>query len=374
MEKNNRRPTRLIFSFMFIASLIILYKILDNFSDIKNMLTGFLSIISPVLVGIFISYILYIPCKKLEKTYDKSKIKFISNKSRILSVFSTYLLVVLVITLVVQFVFPILYINIVDLINSIPAFYNYVIESTKNIPENSFLNSLEVQEGLYEFFNKYLTEFVNMENLGQYAKNVFGIVTSLFRVFVSIVVSIYVLLERRSILNFLDKLSSSLLEKNVYEKGKKYFNKANEIFFTFIGSKCLDSIINGIVVTILLLLFNVKYALLLGIMSGLFNLIPYFGSIVACVIISIITIFTGGLPKAATVLLVLIIFQQTDANIIEPRIMKSSLKISPLLVIFSVMVGGAYFGIIGMFLGVPVITILKVILIDCIESKQNSKE
>ena len=116
-------------------------------------------------------------------------------------------------------------------------------------------------------------------------------------------------------------------------------------------------------------ILNVKYAVLLGFMIGLANIIPYFGAIIAIVIATIITFFTGGLSQAIWMVIVVTILQQIDANVINPKIVGDSLKISPLLVIFAVTLGGAYFGVIGMFLAVPVVAVLKLIIDDFIEWK-----
>jgi len=370
MNKDNKQLAKWIVLFVFIALLIVLYKTLDNFGAVKDSFNNFIKVISPFPIGVLIAYLLYMPCRNLEEIFNRSKAKFVKNKSRVLSIFAVYILVIFIITLFFRFVIPILYENIVELINNVPTYYGYIIDEINNIPEDSVLNDFGIIEGANDFFNKYLKDAIDLEHVLQYAKNMLAVMTNLFKTIISIIVSIYLLIERKSIFDFLDRLSSSLFEKKKHENIKRYFQKINEIFFTFIGSKVLDSIINGMVVTILLLLFNVKYAILLGIMAGVFNLVPYFGSIVACSLIALITIFTGGIGKALTLLVVLIIFQQMDANIIEPRIMRSSLKISPILVIFSVMVGGAYFGVVGMFLGVPIITALKMILLDWVSARQ----
>ena len=121
-------------------------------------------------------------------------------------------------------------------------------------------------------------------------------------------------------------------------------------------------------------LLGVKYAVLLGFIIGLLNIIPYFGAIVGVIIAIIITIFTGGLGQALWMALIVIVLQQIDANIINPKILGTSLNLSPILVIFAVTVGGTYFGVIGMFLGVPVIAFLKLILQDFISIKLKNKE
>ena len=123
-----------------------------------------------------------------------------------------------------------------------------------------------------------------------------------------------------------------------------------------------------------MLILKVKYAPLIGFTIGLFNMIPYIGAIVAVGIGIFITFITGGLGKALAMAIVVIILQQIDANIINPKIIGSSLEISPLLVIFSITVGGAYFGILGMFLAVPIAVVIRTILLDWIDSKNEKNE
>ena len=121
-------------------------------------------------------------------------------------------------------------------------------------------------------------------------------------------------------------------------------------------------------------IIHVKYAVLLGFFIGILNLIPYFGAIVGVIIAAIITLLTGGLNQAITMLILVTILQQIDANIINPKITGKSVKISPLLVIFAVTVGGSYFGAWGMFLGVPVIAIIRMMIVDFIDYKNRLKE
>ena len=104
-------------------------------------------------------------------------------------------------------------------------------------------------------------------------------------------------------------------------------------------------------------------------MSGILNIIPYFGAIIAIAIASVITLFTGGLEQALVMLIVTIILQQIDSNIINPYILGEGLKVNPILVIFAVTIGGAYFGILGMFLAVPIFAIIKVMIEDYIDYK-----
>ena len=205
-------------------------------------------------------------------------------------------------------------------------------------------------------------------------KGILSVFSSVINIFVAIVVSVYLLIERGEIVSFVKKLAGAMFKKRTFKNLGKYFNSTNQIFFKFLSSQFLDAIIIGILATIAMSIMGVKYAPLLGFIIGLFNMIPYFGAIIAVCISVLITIITGGLSQAIWMAIVVIILQQIDANIINPKILGNSLKISPLLVIVAVTLGGAYFGVIGMFLAVPIAAALKIIVLDYIEFKSKKRE
>ena len=118
-----------------------------------------------------------------------------------------------------------------------------------------------------------------------------------------------------------------------------------------------------------LLALKVKYAVLLGFLIGLFNLIPFFGALTAGIVATMLTLVTGGPKLAFKTVVLIIILQQIDANIIQPKIVGQNLKISRILVLLSTTLGGAYFGIWGMFFGVPVLTTIKTIIDNITDNK-----
>ena len=208
-----------------------------------------------------------------------------------------------------------------------------------------------------------------MNRILEYLSSAISAVIGVFDVVIAIIVSIYVLAERTKILTFGKKFMAAIFKERTYKNIDKYYNHSNSIFFKFIASQFLDGVIIGIATTIAMTLMGVRYAPLLGFLIGLFNMIPYIGAIIAVAIAALITLITGGLYQTIWMLIVVIILQQIDANIINPRIIGHSLKISPLLVIFATSVGGTYFGILGMFLSVPIIAVIKIITEDYIDYK-----
>lgn len=374
MGKENKIWTKWLYWFSLAVAVVFVYKTLDNFNEISDFIKKLLGVVMPFLMGILIAYILYLPCRKLENWFSKRKLKLITKHKRGISIFAIYIIALLLIILIINFVLPAISRSIMDLITNLPSYYNDTKEAVSALPQDSILNKINASQMIENLQKINLEQFFNMEAIGRYAKGVINIATSLFDCFVSVIVSVYILLERKQILKFFGSLASAIFKTKTYKTIEKYFYKTNEVFFTFLSSQLLDAIVVAILTSIAMLILDVKYAVLLGAMIGIFNLIPYLGAIIAVVIAVIITIFTGGLAQAVWVAVIVTILQQIDANIINPRITGNSLKISPLLVIFAVTFGGAYFGILGMFLAVPIATIIRLFLLDYIDYKNIIKK
>ncbi len=375
---NNKEWKRWLFWFSFAVATVIVYKTIDSVIEIFTVIGDFFRMLMPFLMAVLTAYILYIPCKSTENVFKKTKLKIINKHSRGLSVLCIYLVVILLIFIIINFILPSLSSSIKDLANNIPSYYNSAIDYFNNLDEESLLYKLNIKEYMSSIqdvkIEKEIIKWISFDNISSYIKGIMGATNVVFDAFVTIVVSIYMLLERNDIKSFLQNLSKAVFDKKTNEAISGYYKKTNSIFFSFITSQILDAFVIGIIMSITLSIMKVKYAVLLGFIIGLFNIIPYFGAIVAVVITVIITIFTGGFMQAIWVAVATIVLQQIDANIINPKILGSSLNLSPILVIFAVTFGGKYFGILGMFLGVPVIAFLKVIIMDFIKFKNNKKD
>lgn len=362
-----------LYWFVLAVAVIVVYKALGDFSGVKNVVTKFFEIMAPFFSGVFIAYLLYLPCRKFEGAFKKCKLKFISKRARTLGIFAVYLIIFLIILILMNFIIPVVAESITDLVNNIQHYFELAIQKYNDLPENSWLKGDIVNDAIKSIQGIDIKQYFQVDKVLSYIENAISAVTSLFDIFVAVVVSVYILAERSKIIKFLKRLSEALFKERTYKNLDKYFDNSNEIFFKFIASQFLDAVIVGILVTIALTIMQVKYAPLLGFLIGIFNMIPYFGAIIACVIAAIITLITGGLSKTIWMIIVVIILQQIDANIINPKIIGQSLKISPLLVIFAVTVGGAYFGILGMFLAVPAIAVIKILVEDYVEYKLSKK-
>ena len=340
---------------------------------IIGLIAKFFNALTPFFAGILMAYLLYIPCERVENLLKKSKLKLVSKKARSFSILIVYILVVILIAIAINFIVPVLVESITSFVTNIQGYFENTIIRFNELPEDSWIKSDTVKDIISNIQGVDLKQYFNLDSIAKYLKNALGFATSIFDIFVTIIVSIYALAERNQIVGFLKDFLSALFKNKQKRDIQKYFNNTNVIFSKFIGAQILDAIIVGILSTIVMSIMHIEYAVLLGFMIGLFNIIPYFGAIIAIAISAIITLMTGGLPQALWMLIIVIIIQQIDANIINPKILGGSLEISPLLVIFSVTVGGAYFGVVGMFLAVPIAAVAKIWVEDYIKFRKEAE-
>ena len=364
---NNRRKNnnRLIYFLLFIIFIILVYKSFDNFSEI------FFGIIAPFILGIIIAYLFYAPCRGIENLLKK--VKFLKKPARILSIIIVYLIVIALLVLLVNIVFPAISKSLVELGSNLPTYYKSAMQYVDNMQDNSIVNKEDIKNIINNLQQIDIVAMFSVDNIINYIKGAVGIANAIFNIFVTVIMSIYILLDRTRIMNFIEKFNRAIFKEDTSKKVNSYIIKANNVFLKFISSQVLDGIIVGIIVSIVLAIMKVKYAVLLGFLIGLFNIIPFFGAIAGVAIAGIITIFTGGFSKAIWMLIIVIILQQIDANIINPKIVGKALKISPILVIFAVTLFGAYFGVIGMFLAVPITAVIKIMIDDYIDYKNKDK-
>jgi len=371
MNKENFERAKWIPICLIAVLLMIIYKTIDNLTQITTEISRFLWVVSPLLFGVLFAYFLYIPHLKIESLFRKSKVRFVSNRARGFSTISVFLLLIMIVSFIIAVIIPMIITSIIDLANSIPIYVNSILDFFDDIPADSFWYGMNIADNLREATANILNEQLSFGAIEQFARGIISFAGGMFNILLGLVISLYILLEREKITEFFRRLSNAVIKKErARSRLTKYLGQINKVLFTFIASKGLDSIINLVAVTTILLIFRVPHAPLLGLLAGMFNFIPYLGSLIAVFLITTITLITGGVEKALIVLIPLLIFQQLDGNFIEPRIMKSSLKISPILVIIAVVVGGAYFGIFGMFLAVPIAVIIKQILIEYVSHSE----
>ncbi len=354
-----------IIRFLFLMAVILGYKFISNYQIIVNTLRNFFNVLSPFIMGFILAYLLNGAQNRIEKLCQKIRNPFIKKRSRGISILILYLCAIYLIFIALNYLVPLIINNVIDLLTLLPTFYNYLIDLATNLEDQGVIEFIRLEELLTNLTADYSPDKLLLQwtqaltSLGAFTKGLSSLVLNFF---LSVIISIYTLLFKDSILDFIGKLSSKVMSETVFNSSRRWIQTTNQIFYKFISSQFIDACIVGVSASIVLLLMNVKFAITLGLLLGICNMIPYFGSIFASVVTAIITFFTGGLSHAVSVLFALIVLQQIDGNIIGPRIMSGALNLNPIIIIISITIGGAYLGILGMFLAVPIAAILKIIV------------
>ncbi len=352
---------------LFAFSVVAFAIIFANLGVATSFINTIISALMPFIVGVILAYVLYLPERNIEKVLSKTKKDGFFNKhKRVLSIIMIYVVVALVVYGFIKIISPVVSDSVGEFVKNVPDYYN-------KLEDIEILNN-EIGDYLVDQLNKIdISSILSIDNIFMYIKSTIGVAKEIFSVFVAIIVSIYLLSGRREILAFWNKQAKAHLSKDKYSKVCKYTKEINNVLANYLSGQILDSIVVGILATIALSILDVKYAVLLGMIIGISNLIPFFGAIFGIGFALVIIALTGGIKTVLIAGVIVLVLQQVDANIINPKITSSQVDISPLLTIVSITLGGAIFGVLGMFLAVPVTAIIKMIMEDSANEKLKVK-
>ncbi|MEG2570770.1 MAG: AI-2E family transporter, partial [Clostridia bacterium] len=188
-----------------------------------------------------------------------------------------------------------------------------------------------------------------------------SITHTLINFFVGIIIAIYLWLSKETFLAQVKKLASAFLPKNLVDYTTVLIHDCNKIFSGFISGKILDSLIIGVLCYIGLLLLNIPYALLISVIVGVTNVIPYFGPFIGAIPSAILLLMVDPM-KALWFCIFILVLQQIDGNVIGPKILGDSTGLPAFWVIFSVTVFGGLFGFTGMLIGVPLFAVIYMLI------------
>lgn len=362
-----------IIAFVFAVAVIAVYKTFDNFYKVAEVIGSIVKSLTPFVIGFVIAYILNIPATKIDKLCQKSKYGFVKKRSKGISIIGVYLITALLFYIAISAIAPALYRNFVDLYFNIPGYINEALDTIENLQKQYGFTLFEINEAnIINAFNTFLGK-IDIAEIGKYAKGVVNITSGVINVLIGIIVSVYMLIEKEKIKASSKRIARVLLKEEKAERLIENVRKINNIFSKYLFCLLLAATIMAILATIVLSILRVKYAIILGIMIGIFNLIPYFGAIIAGCISVLITLLTGGFFQALWAAIALIILQQIDGNFTSPKIMGDVLDASPLLIILAVTLGGGLFGIVGMIISVPIVVTIKMAFAEFIDEKEQEK-
>ena len=367
--KRFEKYSKYIINFIFCVAVIAVYKTFDNLSNITSVFGVIFKAVRPFIIGFSIAYIINIPAVRIDDLLKRSKYEWIKKRSYGLSILITYIVTFVLVFIFLSIMLPAIYNNVIDLYSSLPGYVTKLSGMIQSLEPVQKLGLFENGIDLSSSLNRFLKS-VDLSQFGKYAHGVFAMTSGVVSTFISIIASVYMLLDKRRLQVWLSQVTGAVIGGGRTNIVKKYLSRMNVIFVKYLYSRLICCIIMAVVCGTVFAIMRVKYAMVLGLFVGIMDMIPYFGSIIASVISVMITFITGGVWKAVWAGVFLLIAQQLDGNLLSPRVMGNRLDIRPLVIVFAVTVGGSLFGVPGMILSVPAVAIIRELIQDIIEMKE----
>lgn len=345
-----------------------------RFDWLTSALSLLLSLLSPLIVGLVIAFILNPVYEFFRALYcGEKKIKFRVRKRRskklpknffptLFALVTTYMIFIVVIILLFSLLIP-------QLAESFSLFSSNIETYLSNLKEflESFAKSMNMEETLYPAIESAVKGL-----LGNLSDIIVGVVPRILDVTMSIalwvaniiigfVISIYVLAGKKTLSEKIKEFMATFLDEKTQDAILSFSSLTYKTFSGFISGRLLDASCVGVLCFIGMLIFGFDYPLLISVIVGVANIIPFFGP------------FIGGIPSAFILLMIdpweavwfvvfLVVLQQLDGNIIGVRIVGDSVGLPPLWSLLAIVVGGGLFGFAGMILGTPAFGVLYTLL------------
>ena len=359
--------------FIMVIILLILYKVIDYipgfWGNFRNFSVKFLDITRPIIIAIVMSYILKPLVNLVDRLYLKIFYKIKKNqnpldviskkqfsKIRLLTVITVILTLATMIVMLILFILEPFISSLNSLIRELPAFIEVA---------NSFLSNLEIDPKVLLEINNKITQFfnTNLANLLNASVSTLTAIISntgifIFNFLVAVILSVYILRDKEKIGRFFSILIDIIFSSNFAKKMKNFFSELDKVFGGYFTGLIVDAVFVGICSFILTAIIKNPYAVIIGVIAGVGNVIPYLGPLIGA-----IGAFILGLPSGMSVavlgFVLLILFQQIEGNLIQPKILGDFVGLPPLVVIVSIIIGGGLFGMVGIIIASPIVGVIS---------------
>lgn len=369
------------FTIMLIIGIgLLTFFALYRFEAIAGVVGKIFNILAPILYGVAIAYILNPIMVFWEKKFcsllskKNTSIEKVQKLSRGLGIFISLLMAIAVLFVIFYLVLPELISTVYGLIISIPGqleeFEHYL---TGIMDSNSEFSALvqPIIGSLTDWFEGWLKNDLFNQVTG-ITTGLFNFVNVLVDILLGFIISVYVLSGKDMFISKSKMIIYACLSRENANAVLDIARKSNLIFSGFISGKLIDSLIIGVLCFIGLSILKMPYAILISVIVGVTNVIPFFGP------------YIGAIPSAFLILLVnpiqglyfvifILVLQQIDGNIIGPKILGGFTGLSAFWVVFAILLGGGLFGFLGMLLGVPVFAVIYYIAGQVIEHLLKNK-
>nr|WP_051527180.1 AI-2E family transporter [[Eubacterium] cellulosolvens] len=380
-------------SIYVILTVMIIYGLIrffDNFTGVASVFGATIEwlgvLLRPLLIGFAIAYFLDPLAGRLEKMLNGLKKRLRKpnatkplRSSRGLAVALTWLIVLAIIVFVASMIVSTIShsVQVVSLKSLDSLVYDFA-DTLKNFSKSitRALDKMSIPSGEVASFTQSIGEKISKgfseaaSNILVSLKNVTGVLSTLL---FSVIFGIYFMLDGEGLKSYWGHVYHSLVSDSVSRRTNELVENADRVFSGYIRGQFLDGVFIAIVLTIALSLCGVKYAVIIGVLTGIGNLIPYLGSFIAYTTTILVCLVTFDFQKMFIAVIVILVAQTIDGNVVNPKLLSSSISIHPMLVIASLIIGATVGGLLGMFLAVPSGALLKIYFEKFIEHRAAKK-
>lgn len=362
---------------------LLFYKIVANIGIIVDFIGEetrfFIDVLKPLFWGLVLFYFLKRPVLLLDKKllrigFFKKHVKY----SRIISILLIYFCLFFLVYLILLFVLPQIWQSIRTIVASIPNYISEIENIVSKLHLEQYIDyfvddefitrssgGAGISQGIGDLFSTLLGKG-NLTIQGTFIyliERIIGVGNKIFTFTLSLFLSIYLLLDSEVLGRQASTAIKSIISKDTYRKWTKTLELMDETFYKFFIGKVYCAAFVAVFIFVGLLVLKVPHSALISLISLMLNIIPYFGPIVGGAVGVLITLFNSP-NQAVWVLGLVIVAQQIEENLIEPKVLGNQIGLRPFWIMISVIIGGELFGLWGLFLAVPVFAILKVFIVE----------
>lgn len=354
------------------SALIIMLNIKIIFTTLFSAISSIINLIKPLLIAIIIAYLLFPLMKLFENFFKKNNFFKIKKQEtrRIISILISYILIISIILSIILGI----YFMIGGQLSKSTTLSNIITDISSYLNSNS-LNTLSIKNTLKDLniplinsLEPHIIQILNefqkyiISNLGVMSSNIMSIGSGIATFFIAFIISIYVLSDYEYFIALWKKIYHVIFRNT--STGKKISNIfaiIHNSFSKFIRGQLLEGFFVGVLSSIALAIARIDYSIIIGIIAGICNMIPYVGPLVGTVLAAIIGLLSGFPIKAIYAIVAMLIVQQIDNHLLAPKIVGQSVGLHPVFTIMAILIGGKIGGLLGMLISVPLVASIRVL-------------
>lgn len=373
-EKNKKYYTVSIYAVITVVVSAILIKIFLNAGETIGVINKVIRVLMPYIIGVFIAYLMNPLVKRIDIIFYNMKIKRRGIR-KCFSILLSYIIVFGIIVLCIVYIVPQLYESLKTIYQGTQTSYDKLIDFVNRQSQKHPEIDLTMVSSVLEKNSDNIVGIVkgSLNTLLPLLFNTsMSVISWVVDITIAIIVSVYMLIDRNRLITNFRKLIYAVMKRDKADKLLGTLSECNKIFGSFIIGKTIDSVIIGFMCFAFMTIIGLKYAILISVIVGITNMIPYFGPFIGA-IPGVIILLTADFKQAVIFAVLILALQQFDGLYLGPKILGDSTGLRPLWIIFAITIGGWAAGPIGMFLGVPCVAVIAFLVQNKIDRKLSEK-